>query len=314
MHKRGRLKSTQVPEYRRELLKMFNELEAAGLACTPSKIGEREIEWLLNENWAKNAVRTRRWKLTILNGFLKRHQNTVISQMQLGWPLNARVNVEWLSPEESVILMDAAVGVERIVLHLELHLGLRRCEVRNLRMQDIGMGWLQITGKGRGEGKPRTIAWAPETYSELPAWLEERERLIEKARKDLGPGIADPEHLVIYYHMRKLSGYSDNGLDRVMERVVARTRIDKPGLHHRNRRTWGRLTMEAAGKDNQKALLIVSETYGHEDLKQTRKYLGLAINEQQDVQEKRSEYVQRIRERMKKGLPPEKDFSMRISR
>jgi len=77
---------------------------------------------------------------------------------------------------------------------------------------------------------------------------------------------------------------------------------------------WKAALLEATGKDNQKALLIVSETYRHEDLKQTRKYLGLAINEQEDVQEKRSEYMQRIRGRMKKGLPPEKDFSMRISR
>lgn len=119
---------------------------------------------------------------------------------------------------------------------------------------------------------------------------------------------------MIYYHMRKLSGYSDNGLDRVMERAVARSGIDKPGRHHRNRRTWGRCTMEAAGKDNQKALLIVSETYGHEASSRRGKYLSLAINEQEDVQEKRSEYMQRIRERVKKGLPPEKDFSMRISR
>ena len=71
-----------------------------------------------------------------------------------------------------------------------------------------------------------------------------------------------------------------------MERLVQRTGIDKPGLHHRNRRTWGRLTMEAAGKDNEKALLIVSEAYGHEDLKQTRQYLGLPIDDLNEVQQK----------------------------
>ena len=99
-----------------------------------------------------------------------------------------------------------------------------------------------------------------------------------------------------------------------MERLVQRAGIDKPGLHHRNRRTWGRLTMEAAGRDNERALLIVSESYGHEDLKQTRQYLGLVIDEQRDVGQKRAEYLERIRERMKKGLPPEKDFSIRITR
>ncbi len=99
-----------------------------------------------------------------------------------------------------------------------------------------------------------------------------------------------------------------------MERLVQRTGIDKPGLHHRNRRTRGRLTMEAAGRDNEKALLIVSEAYGHEDLKQTREYLGLPLDDLDEVQRKRAEYMTRIRERMKEGLPPEKDFSIRISR
>ncbi len=103
-------------------------------------------------------------------------------------------------------------------------------------------------------------------------------------------------------------------LDRIMMKLVQRAGIDKPGLHHRNRRTWGRCTMEAAGRDNEKALLIVSESYGHEDLKQTRQYLGLVIDEQRDVGQKRAEYLERIRERMKKGLPPEKDFSIRITR
>ena len=72
--------------------------------------------------------------------------------------------------------------------------------------------------------------------------------------------------------------------------------------------------MEAAGKDNERALLIVSESYGHEDLKQTRDYPGLPLDDLDDVQRKRAEYMSRIRERMKKGLPPEKDFSIRISR
>ncbi|OPX61051.1 MAG: hypothetical protein A4E29_00973 [Methanomassiliicoccales archaeon PtaB.Bin134] len=72
----------------------------------------------------------------------------------------------------------------------------------------------------------------------------------------------------------------------IMERLVQCTGMDKPGLHHRNRRTRGRLTMEAAGKDNEKALLIVSEAYGHEDLKQTRQYLGLPIDDLNEVQQK----------------------------
>jgi len=313
MSKRGRLKPAQVPEYRRELHKMLSTLEAEGMGCTPSQIGEKEIEWLINTRWSGLSAKTKRWYLSILNGLLKRYRNTTISDMQLGWPRSQRVNVEWLTPEEAVTLMDTAVGVERIVLHLELHVGLRRCEVQRMKLSDIGQGYFQVMGKGKGEGKPRTVAWAPETYAELPKWLEERETLLDAAVKS-GRDLREPEQLVIYWHSGRLQGYSDSGLDSIMEKLVQRAGIDKPGLHHRNRRTWGRLTMEAAGKDNEKALLIVSESYGHEDLKQTRQYLGLVIDEQRDVGQKRAEYLERIRDRMKKGLPPEKDFSQRISR
>ncbi len=313
MNRRGRLKDSQVPSYRRELRMMLNDLHRAGLQSTPKQIGETEIEWLINERWTGLAVKTKRWKLTVLNGLLKRHKNNVIAEMQLGWPRSDRVHVEWLTPEEAVILMDAATGVERIVVHLELHLGLRRCEVQRMRLKDIGQGWLQVMGKGKGEGKPRKVVWAPETYEELPAWLEERERILDEARKK-GGDFPEPEHLVIYRHGKKVSAYSDSGLDVVMMRAVGRSGIHKPGLHHRNRRTWGRCTMEAAGKDNEKALLIVSEAYGHEDLKQTREYLGLPLDDLDEVQRKRAEYLARIRDRMNKGLPPEKDFSIRISR
>jgi len=110
MSKRGRLKPAQVPEYRRELLKMLSALEAEGMGCTPSQIGEKEIEWLINTRWSGLSAKTKRWYLSILNGLLKRHRNTTISDMQLGWPRSQRVNVEWLTPEEAVILMDAAVG------------------------------------------------------------------------------------------------------------------------------------------------------------------------------------------------------------
>ena len=76
----------------------------------------------------------------------------------------------------------------------------------------------------------------------------------------------------------------------------------------------GGTPQKEAGRDNERALLIVSEAYGHEDLKQTRQYLGLVIDEQRDVGLRRAEYLERIKKRMQQGLPPEKDFSQRIAR
>lgn len=57
--------------------------------------------------------------------------------MQIAWPQDGRTRVDWLSPEEAVRLVDAAQGVERIVVHLELRLGLRRIEVLRLTVKDF---------------------------------------------------------------------------------------------------------------------------------------------------------------------------------
>jgi hypothetical protein len=41
--------------------------------------------------------------------------------------------MDWLSPEMAHRTMEMAEGMERIVVHLELNLGLRRIEVLRLR-------------------------------------------------------------------------------------------------------------------------------------------------------------------------------------
>jgi len=49
--KRGRVNQRYIPDYRREIWRMTMALDAAGLHSTPKKIGEEEIDYLLEE-WA----------------------------------------------------------------------------------------------------------------------------------------------------------------------------------------------------------------------------------------------------------------------
>jgi integrase len=60
-----------------------------------------------------------------------------------------------------------ARGMERIVVHLGLHIGFRRVEVLRLKVSDIKLGKMKLIGKGRQGGKPRTLTLHPQTLPEL---------------------------------------------------------------------------------------------------------------------------------------------------
>jgi len=69
----------------------------------------------------------------------------------------------------------------------------------------------------------------------------------------------------------------------------------------------GQYTVGADGRVNYRPPRIVSESYGHENLKQTNEYLELLLD---DVQRKRTKYIAHAQERMRKGLSPKRDFSI----
>ena len=63
--------------YRRELRRMSDALMNAGMQSTPKRVGEEEIDFLLEE-WAGHCTpKTRKWYLSIFNGYLKTNKNHV---------------------------------------------------------------------------------------------------------------------------------------------------------------------------------------------------------------------------------------------
>jgi len=83
-------------------------------------------------------------------------------------------NIRWLTDERAAALRLSAQGIERMVVHLELDLGLRRIEVLRLGLGDIEtgrMGENEIMILGKGE-KWRSINGDPDTAAILADWLE----------------------------------------------------------------------------------------------------------------------------------------------
>jgi integrase/recombinase XerD len=278
-------------------------LDAAGLHSTPKKIGEEEIDYLLEE-WAGHCrPKTKRWYISIFAGYLRTNKNHIVAEMMLGWPADARVNVDWLSLDEAVCLTDAAIGAEVPVVHSELRLLMRRCELMRLTVQDIYVGALNVRGKGRYEGKWRTLAWSPETLMVLQDWLDRREDLVAEAM-ELDSHVEVPKEFLIYRAGKRLSPYSESGIDKLLHQAAERANIDRSIGNHMLRRSGSRFAIEADPSN----MTVLVETLGHESEAQTRRYCGLTIDGQskmhQDVSAMFNEARQRMGGKIAKLAPP----------
>ncbi len=316
--RRGRLSQGKADAYRARLMIALDSLRDAGLGCTPSTIGEPEIEHILDVTFGHERPRSKRWDVSILNGYLKHYGNKVIDEMMITWPQDGRVNVDWLSSQEAVAMLEAArPGIEQLVVHLELRLWLRRIEVQRMTPEDIQEmrmldpeteeefdGFIHIHGKGRAGGKWRTLPYAPETKDILREYDRQRERMIAKAR-EIDPQAQLPrdengrEVYVIYRRRGRLGAYSKSGIDSIVARVAKRAGIARTITNHTLRRTGARIAYFAG------VLLVeIMEGLGHSSEKETIKYLGLTVNELSRAQAKVHQYLQRVKARMKDGAPP----------
>ena len=309
--KRGRGKKETTESYRRELHRMIEALDAAGMKFTPAKIGEDEVDHIRNELYGHLKPKTVQWYVSILSGWLKFNKNNVVERMMISWPSDNRVRIDWMSIDEAVALIDAAKGVERPIVHLELRLMMRRCEVVRLTVQDVYQGVLEARGKGHGKGKWRSLAFAPETLSVLQEWEEQRERIIAEAQSR-DPSVTVPDNYLIWREGTKLYPYSEDGtgIDKILHRVAERAGIDRPIGNHTNRRSGARFVIQA-DPDNMPVLV---EALGHASESQTRRYCGLTVDDMTRMHIGVSNLLENARARMSLTHEAPKPPAMRISR
>jgi len=270
--KKGRARVT-LDDYRWLILKTYRVMQEHGVEPNPQRWDEDAVHFLRNVAFAHLEPSVARRQMAVLNTFALFHGNPVIKELNLEWPRDARTHVDWLTPYQAMQVMEAASGIERIVVHLELCLGLRRVEVLRLRVKDLGLGYVNVLGKGRQGGKPRTLAFHPRTLSELSLYQEIREAEIARARAR-NPSVAVPEALLIYSTAKgDLRAYQRTAVDKMLSKVS-----QKSGMkftNHTLRRTFGR-TAFLAGVP----LEVISSMLGHEDTKTTILYLGLNMDDQ----------------------------------
>jgi integrase/recombinase XerD len=273
--------------YNEVLTDSFEALMEAGLEFSPKRIGKREIDFLRQQHY-KGSIHYNRWRLSIFGTFLKWSGNNIVEQMRIGWPQDMRIHANWLEPEEAIAVRNVAEGVERVIVHLELDLCMRRIEVLRLRPEDFKGDRISVLGKGVQGGKWRTVRYHPQTREIIGEWLLTRQKMVAQVRV-LDPKAQIPDSLLIYKHGARLYAYQKTGIDQILGRLRKKTELVYGRAfdfsNHTLRRTGGRMLWKA-----KVPLEVIKEILGHEDTKQTIRYLGLNLDDQDEAMNRLAQY------------------------
>ncbi len=267
----------------------------------PRKVGKREVDYLRKQVYVKSDVYNR-WRLSIFGTFLKWCGNNIIETMRIGWPNDARVNANWLEPDEAMTVKNTAEDIERVIVTLELDLCMRRIEVLRLRPQDFKGDRVNVLGKGRMGGKWRTVKYRPDTKEIIGEWLLKRERMIEAA-KVIDPKIKVPEAFLIHQRGGRLVAYQKSGIDKILTKLRKRVEIlyerKLSFSNHTLRRSGGRILWLAGVK-----IETVGAILGHEDTRTTIKYLGINLDDQDEAMHLASAYEKSLMlpQKVERGL------------
>jgi integrase/recombinase XerD len=249
---------------------LFQALKDAKLAINPRNVGRQEINYIRKEFLLGRSERYKADMVSMLICFCKWAGNQDLAKLKIGFGNIQTKRVRWLTDEQTKTVKLNARGVERMILHCELDLGMRRIEMLRLKVSDFSSGRINsisLLGKGRYGGKPRMINWHPDTPGALEEYLELRGKEIKKARKK-NNGAIIPPNLLIYERGGQLHAYKKSAVENYLNALGERA-----GFHFSNhdlRRTCGRMMFRAGV-----SIEIIARKFGHSDTRTTMRYLGL---------------------------------------
>lgn len=257
-------------------------LEAAGFETHPRDITADAIQYLMDEVWSKHAVSYMKSECSYLKRFLRFYNNDVIDRMKIVFPQDMRVNVDWLEEEQYDALMNCPkTPFQDIIIHLELCMGFRSVECIRLMLDDIHSGgskpYMNVRGKGRGNGKYRSVRFHYQTKDALARWMVERNRMVALAKAN-DPSWEDPGTLILYqlYKNKPIVDAYGEHTGAVDERVLnpLRAQLGFDFANHTLRRTFGRRLFHAGVP-----IETISKFLGHESTTETLGYIGVNLDD-----------------------------------
>ena len=254
---------------------MFDGLGESGLGIKRKLIRQAHIDYLVKDYYVGKEQSYVAHNLSLLRQYLKWAGNRQTDRIR--WPVRGygRPNAHWLEDHEAMVLKEEARGIERMIVHCELDLGMRRIEVLRLKVSSFRAGranTILVHGKGRNGGKMREIPWGKDTPGELETYLRLRDAAVEKARAK-NPAVEVPDGLLIYEARGQLRPYKKSAMENFLKDLSRRASIGFS--NHTLRRTCGRMLFRAGAP-----IESIAGILGHSDTKTTMLYLGI---DQQDM-------------------------------
>lgn len=259
---------------------VVNDLVEGHYNALPYKVNEDAVKWLLSVKWVNLTISTRKGYRATLSKFCEHFGNNVVRRVKVRFPHDMRPNIRRLSNEQARSLWEHKMTpLQRLVIMLELYMGLRRAEVLRLTVSSINKGSVTVSGKGGIGGKPRIVPFHKEnTAACIAEYMEYRSALIEHIRKRR-PTAPDPGQLIIYRRGNYVYPYTEDGLDRAVSEKLSKE-IGFKFSNHDLRRTFARRHFEIGTPKR-----VIADMLGHETEDETDKYIGIFHDKMVDAQE-----------------------------
>lgn len=263
---RGGRSELTIRDYRYTLTRDLIILRDSGRNHTPSKITGDDIEYLIGNVWTGSPgyIHNRR---SVFRMFLEYYGNRIMDSYPEPVHSDMRVRVDWLDDAEAAdVYVCPASPIERLIIHLELRLALRRFDMMNLTLGDLYNGHIIVHGKGN---QVRTVPHVNDTVMVLSDYMAYRDAVSGGDRSPDGPLLLIPED---GHGPARSPGKTY--VDNCVKRVCARAGIDRPISNHTLRRTCARMWWRAGVP-----LATISSLLGHSEEKVTIRYIGLVLDD-----------------------------------
>jgi len=282
--KRGGRKETTIRDYRKSLQRQLNYLADNGYNYSPKKIGREEVEFMIKTHWI-DSPKYNHNRRSLFKSYLDYFGNHIMIEYPEPIGSSERINVHWLEDYEAANLYNLDMPpIIKMIIHLELKLGLRRYDLLNLKLADIGICTINVLGKGN---KYRTVPFVKDTPQVIDAYMAYRDELTGRDRD-----LQKPFLLIKRGNSIKCPGKTF--VDKYVKIMCKRAGVEQTICNHTLRRTCGRLWWRS-GVD----IGTISTLFGHSDQKTTMKYLGISLDDLQNGANKFDSYFESISKRVK---------------
>jgi|GEM_PF-1569559 len=288
----GRAERT-IEGYRDSLYRDLWFLYENGEDIHPSKISVDGIELLISDQW-KGAPKYNHNRRSIFFRYLDYHDNALSKEYPSPRNSTQRVTIgpdKWLDNHEAVAFYLACeTPVEKWLGHGLMKLMMRGHDLRNVTVDDIYMGYIEVLGKG---GRREPVSFMGDTAAVLTELFEYRNEVIS--------GIANPPRDLLVYRAGpkfrpRVGVYQKTAIDDMVRELGERAGIDRKVTKHMLRRTGARMCLRSGASEEE-----VSRALRHASVETTRIYLGLTVDDLKPVAMRFDDYFNQRKEEFQKG-------------